>query len=127
VRTYEQIMADAADRVPFSNSSMWEIWAGRWCYECVNGSDELVDQGRGCPLIMAALMGKTPREWTAATERDHVYGDYQCSEFEQRHDGDGAPPEPVPVADGQVDLFEVFAEQIVEQVGAAPLAGAVTR
>jgi hypothetical protein len=119
MRSYEQIMTDARGDSPFSNHTMWEIWADRWCYECANDSEELVDQGKGCPLIMAALMGKTPREWTAATEEDDMLGNYECSEFRRRPEpGDDPPPEPPPPppCDGQVDMFEVFADQIVEHV-----------
>jgi len=54
----------------------------------------------------------------AADPYEHVD---TCTEFERRRgdDGDEAPapePEPPPVCEGQVDMFEVFADQIVEHV-----------
>jgi hypothetical protein len=127
MRTYDQAMADALDETPFSNHTMWEIWADRWCYECVNDSPELVDQGKGCPLIMVALMRKTPREWTAATEQDRIYGSYHCSEFEQRNDGGGdgeSGPQPRPPAfeemPGQTTIFEALTDATVEQFQQTP-------
>jgi hypothetical protein len=136
MRTDEQIMADAADERPFSNHSEYDYWAdsGKGCYDCVNDDAETE---KYCPILSAALLGKWPREWTRATHQWQIgdkSGSYEvvdtCTEFERRpDDGDGPPPdpEPVPVADGQVDMFEVFADQIVDQVAELPRLEAVAR
>jgi len=125
VRTYEQIAADAADDRPFSNHSEFEYWAdsGKGCYDCRHE-----DGGEtGCPILTAALLGGWPTEWTRRTHRweiDGKSGSYEvvdgCTEFEARRDGDEDPPvqpPPPPPAelDGQIDVFEVFAERIAEQ------------
>lgn len=118
MRTFEEAFADARQESAFSNGSMWDHWADRWCYRCTKDSVEMVERGEGCPLIMVALTGRTPLEWTAASEQDRIFGSYHCSEFvERRDDGDDRPvePPPHPVVDGQVDIFEVLTDQAVQQ------------
>jgi hypothetical protein len=126
MRTNEQIMADAADDHPFSNHSEYDMWAGSGtgCYDCLN-DDEPTE--KYCPILSAALLGKWPREWTRAAHRWEIgdkSGSYEvvdeCTEFERRRDDGGddpePEPEPPPVVEGQVDMFEVFADQIAEHV-----------
>lgn len=132
MRTSEQISADAAAERPFSNHTEWEIWAdaGRGCYDCANDDP---DRNKYCPILTAALPKGWPAEWTRRThtwQAGDASGTYdvvdECTEFEERThwpgDGDdpdnGPPPPPAPpaVIDGQVDMFEVFTDQIVEQV-----------
>jgi hypothetical protein len=122
MRTEEQIAADAADKSAFSNGTEYEIWAGRWCYECVNDNAETETY---CPILSVALLGSWPTEWTRRRVEWQIgdgSGSYEavdtCTEFERRCEGGGDPeptPEPPPVIDGQVDMFEVFADQIAEQ------------
>ena len=124
MRSYDEISADAQDGSPFSNGTMGYGWMGRWCYQCkVDGPFQRDEADEGCPIILVALMGKTPKEWT-----DQGLQDYHCSEFvpddDDGDDDDGddddpdSPPPPsgpaVPI-EGQIDMFEVFAEQITEQ------------
>lgn len=94
MRSYAEIMAGARDQSPFSNHTEWEIWSARWCERCANDTPEKVDRGEGCPLILAALMRKTPAEWLDDDEHTHTY---RCIEF--RHQGDGPDPEPQPIPD----------------------------
>lgn len=133
MRTYDQIIADARPGSPFSNSTQFEIWAAnRGCYTCRN--DDLGEGGdeKHCPILSASLMGVTPKEWTTATDEDHIHGNYTCSEYDERPDDDGGPddpddpepdPGPPPVIEGQVDMFEVFADQIAEQAATSAPAG----
>jgi hypothetical protein len=126
MRPYDEAYAAAKDRRPFSNGTEGFAWMGNWCDQCVHdkgtrdGSDET-----GCPLVMVALMQRTPVEWLDQTENGHRLGDtYHCTEFVDEDDGPDDPepepePEPPPVIEGQVDMFEVFADQIVEQVESA--------
>lgn len=123
MRTYEQILADATDRPPFSNGTAGYAWMDNWCHRPCKK-----DRNEDCPLIMAALMQKTPKEWTEVPGRIQ---DYVCSEFEPDDEGDGEAepqpyPQPVGEIDGQVDLFAVFADQIADRqqqlVGAGTVA-----
>lgn len=103
---YDVLFEQAREGAPFSNSSQGMRWMGSWCDRCVH--DRPARQGRegeGCPLILVALMHRTPAQWITLTEEDAVHGSYQCTEF---RDDDGGPgPEPQPVADppGQSALF----------------------
>lgn len=131
MRIYEQIMADATDGPAFSNSTQFEVWAAnRGCYTCRN--DDLGENGgveKFCPILSASLMGVIPREWTTATAEDDLHGNYTCTEYDERpDDGDEGDdpepePEPPPVIDGQIDMFEIFADRIVEQASALQGAG----
>lgn len=126
MRSYEEIAADAEDRVPFSNGTEYEIWADEWCYRCVKDKDD------SCPILSVAFLGNWPKEWTRRRvewEINGKSGSYmkvdRCTEFEERRDdGDGPEPEPdpPPVIAGQVDMFEVFADQAVAELS-RPLVG----
>lgn len=134
MRTADQITADTAAERPFSNHSEYEIWAdsGRGCYDCVNDD---ADRELYCPILGAALLKGWPAEWTRRVHQWQIgdsSGSYeivdQCTEFVERTDwpGDDDPddvpppdPGPPPVVEGQVDMFEVFTDQIIEQVESA--------
>lgn len=101
MRTLEEILADARDVPAFSNSTMGEIWTANWCERCKNDSQGLVDRGKGCPLILVSLMGKTPVEWF---EQERTQ-DYHCIEFRDER-GDGGPKPPPKPMPGQGELFD---------------------
>lgn len=106
MRDYDAITADAADRRPFSNSTQWEIFSASWCWrDCVKDRDE------DCPLIMVALLGKTPTEWTV--EDGTVT---ECSEFQE---GSGEPA----VADRRPDGEFVGQTDILRALSVAPTGG----
>lgn len=127
MRTYEEIAADAADETPFSNGTEFEMWAdsGRGCWDCIHDNDETETY---CPILSVSLLGPSwPKEWTREKHRWEIGGKSgaydvvgECTEFEERRDDDGGDPEteptspPAPEIDGQIDMFEVFAEQITE-------------
>lgn len=107
MRTYQEIMTDARDVRPFSNGTHWEIWAANWCWKpCMNSAEanwqryeagegpEPEDFPGGCPLILAAMMGKTPLEWLEQPD-DGYQTDYHCIEFRDEEDG-GGEPQPIP-------------------------------
>src|SRR6266568_9501373 len=101
MRSYEEIEKDARDGSPFSNGTLGEMWMGNWCDRCLieapyrNGLN-----GTGCPLILVALIGKTPAEWM---ETDRIQ-DYVC--LEARFPGDGRrEPRPKPDPPGMGELF----------------------
>jgi hypothetical protein len=120
MRDLDTIMSDARDGSPFSNSTSGEMWMGEWCYRCkVDAPFQRDEAPEGCPLILVALLDKTPAEWTETGIQD-----YHCSEFDEDHgygghDGEGPPvgptwPQPVVEMEGQTDLFSVFADQITD-------------
>jgi hypothetical protein len=115
VRTYEEIMDDARDGSPFSNGTEWEIWAANWCWApCMNPVEaawQRYEEGKGeapedfpggCPLILAAMMGKTPIEWLEQPEDSPDR--FHCIEFRDE-EGDGGEPKPIPDDPDQQELF----------------------
>jgi hypothetical protein len=125
----DAIPAEAREGRAFSNSTQFEIWAAnRGCYTCTKDDDATE---KYCPILTAALQGGIPPEWTCETEQDYLHGNYTCSDYEERHDDDGPDggddpepdPGPPPVVEGQIDMFEIFAERIADQAGSL----AVTR
>lgn len=126
MKTYDEAFAAAKDRRPFSNGSQGGAWTANWCDRCVHDRSARRDDVKpdpankgllGCALLAVALMERTPAEWIDQCEGGHRLGDtYHCTEFRDENGrGDEPEPEPPPVIEGQVDMFEVFADQIVEQ------------
>jgi len=118
MRSQDEIRNDAAaGKRPFSNRSEFDIWADRFCYECVHD-----DEGKEkyCPILNVAMLGEGwPAEWTRRThnwQAGEASGSYEvvdaCTEFEERRDdeGDGSEPEPEPppVVEGQLDLIDAY-------------------
>lgn len=133
---HDTVMANAKDERPFSNHSEYEYWAdsGRGCYDCIHDNP---DVELYCPILGAALLGRWPAEWTRRVHHWEIggkSGDYEvadeCTGFERRPDGDDGPdvpepgPQPVAVIDGQVDMFEVFADSIAETASEAVMVDA---
>lgn len=115
MRSFDEITSDAKQQSPFSNGFQGESWMDRWCWAPCKK-----DRDSSCPLVLAAYSGYTPKEWTEVNPGG-LADRYHCSEFEPDDDGGGGvepAPQPQPVAelDGQVDMFEVWAQQITEQV-----------
>jgi hypothetical protein len=117
MRDLDAIQADAREGSPFSNSTSGEMWMGEWCYRCkVDAPFQRDEATEGCPLILVALIDKTPAEWTETGTQD-----YHCSEFDEDHgedgdDGEGPPvgptwPQPVAEMEGQTDIFTAFVDQ----------------
>lgn len=159
MRSYDEAWAAARDRRAFSNGTEGYAWTGEWCDTCVRDRGTRLDAGHpdydetGCPLLMVALLGRTPVEWVEQPweqvkgEPEGVVapvlgGTYECSEYlrdpdtddddDQGGGGDPDPdpdPGPPPVIEGQTDLFEQFFDQWVDQVDgrAEHLAGAGRR
>lgn len=124
MRDYDAIYKAAKEGSPFSNSTQGEIWMNQWCYRCkVDAPYQRDESDTGCPLLVVALVGMTPAEWTTRTNDDAIHANYHCSEFVPDDDDEGgggdsprAPrPKPVAVMDGQVDMFEVFADGIADK------------
>lgn len=133
MRTEDEIRADAVDERPFSNGTEYDMFAGRFCYRCVN-DDGMADPPLHCPIITVALSagsgGRTawPKEWTrerrtfTTLEGKPSFYEYvdACTEFEERRDpgpGDPEPePPPAPDVDGQIDLIEYAVERFIDEL-----------
>ena len=88
MRTYEQITATARRQAPFANGSEWDRFQDRFCGECVHDSEEMVNRGEGCPLILAALSGVVAR-CTEFAQADDVE---PCDYPDDDGDDDAAAP-----------------------------------
>jgi hypothetical protein len=123
MRSYDEIYETARDEPPFSNGTEFYGWMENWCWAPCQQPDEVAWQryeegkrktppksGTGCPLILAALMGRTPIEWLDTWDGDSPYplGDrYHCIEFRGPDDGGGDPqPRPRREPPNQLGLFE---------------------
>ena len=108
MRSYDEIYDSALDQPPFSNGTEFYGWAEVWCWApCHNPAEvawQRYENGQrktapkdfpgGCPLILCALMGRTPTEWLEQPLRDGLItlGDqYHCIEFRGPDDGGGDP------------------------------------
>ncbi|MFD8740828.1 hypothetical protein ACFV06_38750, partial [Streptomyces sp. NPDC059618] len=82
-------------------------WMANWCDRCVHDRPARQEEGPGCPLVLVALMGRTPAQWlTPDADADaHVFAEYHCIEFRGEDDGPGPEPQPVPDPPGQFCLW----------------------
>lgn len=70
--SYDEEYERAHDVSPFSNGFEGETWMDLWCVDCAKEPD--------CPLLVVALMGRTPRPWT---ERQPMsLNRYTCHEYD---------------------------------------------
>ncbi len=123
----DEVWNRSRDRMPFSNSTEGEAWQANWCDRCLRDApfrNGLTNSG--CPLLLVAMMGRTPAEWldqTAADELPRLGDQYHCIEFRPPGGGSGEPkpkPEP-PSMDGlfprperRVRMFVQPQEQLAE-------------
>jgi hypothetical protein len=134
MRSYEEIITDAADRSPFSNHTEFDIWAAhRGCYTCRNDGIGATGDEPHCPILTASLLQKWPREWTPEKREWQIGGKSgsrwvvgECTEYDERRDDDGPAddhpvPPPPPEIDGQMDIFEVFADDVIERSAVTPV------
>lgn len=112
MRTYTEALEAARDRPAFSNGTEGYGWMDAWCGDCIHdrGTRDGTDE-KGCPLVMVALMQKTPSEWLDGPRDEHgrysIEGQYHCVEYRDENDP-GPGYEPVePVSPDQVELFDV--------------------
>lgn len=98
--TYEQAWETAQQRAAFSNGTEGECWMHNNCHRCVND-----DPNDGCDLVLVALLGRTPAEWTP-DKSGSISEQYRCMYFRDKEDGNGGDTEPRPIPDppGQLTL-----------------------
>ena len=105
-KDYDRLYAESEDKSAFSNGTEWEIWSYNWCHRCMvdapfrNGIAKT-----GCPLILIAMLGRTPLQWLRPDDMVAYPRDYHCIEFRAPGDG-GGEPKPKPTPPGQSVLFE---------------------
>jgi hypothetical protein len=123
MRSYDEIWATARDERPFSNGTEGYGWMENWCWAPCQQPDEVAWQryeegkrktppksGTGCPLILVAMLGRTPTEWLKQEREDGLIciGDqYHCVEFRPPGSGgEPGPPRPKRDPPGQLALFD---------------------
>lgn len=111
---YDRLYEESRKGSPFSNSDEGYGWMANWCDHCINDKPARNgDDTNGCPLILVALMDRTPIQWLdqkRLTPDGRMYelhsraDQYHCIEY--RHEDDGpADPRPIPTPPGQGELL----------------------
>jgi len=101
--TCEQALATSREGAPFSNGTEGEFWFESNCYQCVNDAEARTGLG-GCDLVLIALLGRTPAEWSETNPRG-LSDRYQCAYFRSEDDGPDPEPTPIPDPPGQLTLL----------------------
>lgn len=124
---FEDALARSRPEPAFSNGEEGHAWESNWCGRCMR--DAPFRSGiapTGCPLLLIALMDRTPAEWfeqpwgqikgRSVGETAPSLGDtYHCSEFRAPGSGGGAPkPRPEPRQDGLFPRPERHARMLVQ-------------
>ena len=102
---YDDCYERAQDKPAFSNGDEGYGWFEANCETCIHDKPARQgDDGNGCPLILVALMQRTPAEWLPG-DHGSIPRRYTCVMF--RHEDEGGDPEPKPIPDppGQLTLF----------------------
>lgn len=108
MRPFDEALAAARAEPAFSNSTDGDAWMDAWCQRCRHDVDADGVDGEGCPLVLVALMGRTPSEWLQQDDanRRTLADAYHCVEFRDRHSpGPGYELPPSPPLPGQEALF----------------------
>jgi hypothetical protein len=102
--TYEQAVAASSDQSPFSNGTEVMCWMTNNCDLCINDLPARQDDpGNGCPLILVAVEGRLPAEWTP-DKPGYLGEQWRCMYFRDEDDGGDPEPKPVPDPPGQLTL-----------------------
>lgn len=81
MRSFAKAMSAAEDRPAFSNATEGDGWMYVWCQRCTHDTPQALTEDGGCPLVMVALMQKTPVEWKPGPPGS-LSRKYECTEFE---------------------------------------------
>lgn len=103
---FDTAFASARDSSAFSNGTDWEIWSYNNCETCAHDAETRTGDaplGAGCPLILVAYMGRTPREWIPGEDK-HCGDKYACVMY-RHEDEDDPDPKPIPDPPGMDALF----------------------
>lgn len=124
MRTYDEAFAAARDIRPFANGTEGYGWMDAWCGTCLHDQPSRKGNGDGCPLVLVALMQRTPMEWLDGPRDEHglysIEYQYHCIEFRDEDDpGPGYESPPDPPLPGQEELFpaephvRMFADSVI--------------
>ncbi|WP_410633321.1 hypothetical protein [Amycolatopsis sp. cmx-4-83] len=107
---YDEAYARSRDVPAFSNGTEGETWMANWCYRCLRDAPHRnMGKGSGCPLILVAMMSRTPAEWLDGPRdeqgRYSMADQYHCIEFKVPGGGGGGEPRPKPDPPGMDGLF----------------------
>lgn len=108
MRSEQEILDTARDEPPFSNGTEGYGWMENWCWrpcmnpvekawrDCEDGKRKNPMKGYagGCPLLLCALLGKTPTEWIDQWDGKSPYpiDRFHCTEFRGPDGGGGDDP-----------------------------------
>lgn len=106
---YEDALARSRDVPAFSNGTEGEVWMANWCHRCLRDAPFRNGIAKsGCPLILVALMDRTPAEWLDGPRdeqgRYSMADQFHCIEF-RGPGGRGGEPRPKPDPRGMDPLF----------------------
>ena len=106
---FDEIMKRSRDGSPFSNGTEGYGWEAAWCNRCTRDAPFRNGISRnGCPILLAANLGRTPAEWLDGPRDEHgaysIEGQYTCVEF-RAPGGGGGEPRPRPEPTGMDGLF----------------------
>jgi hypothetical protein len=73
--TFEAYEANATDTAPFPDGYSGEVWMTEHCDRCAHTVD--------CPLILLAVIGRTPHIWTERTNAPLSHR-WHCPEWSPR-------------------------------------------
>lgn len=101
---YDASWDSSREGSPFSNNTEYEVWEVNWCDRCLRDAPYRRDiSPTGCPLLVIALLGRTPAEWM---EQPPDSPDrYHCIEFKAPGGGGSGGPRPKPDPRGMDELF----------------------
>lgn len=107
---YEEAYARSRDTPAFSNGTEGEVWQANWCDRCLRDAPfRNMGKGSGCPLILVALMDRTPAEWLDGPRDEHgrysMEDQFHCIEYRGPGGGGGGEPRPRPEPPGMDGLF----------------------
>jgi hypothetical protein len=74
--TFEDYEPEADDRPPFPDGFSGEVWMVENCERCAHGENT-------CPLLMLAIIGRTPHVWTERTNATLSHR-WHCPEWTPR-------------------------------------------
>jgi hypothetical protein len=100
----DTLWEQSRDQPPFSNSDGY-AWFEANCTTCIwEKPARQGDEGNGCPLVLLALVGRTPAQWIAGNP-DDISSKYTCIEYRHEDDGPDPEPKPIPTPPGQGELL----------------------
>jgi hypothetical protein len=98
------------ERRPFANGTEGYGWMAANCDTCIHDKPARQgDEGNGCPLVLLALVGRTPAQWLDGPRDENgryaIATQYTCIEYRNENNGPGPEPKAMPTPPGQGELL----------------------